>query len=404
MVLNQLIRLVIGKPPSPRDLIPPAPKGYTSDTSVYGQPPAAARDDIRALRAARCANTESDAYRLMRRYPGKSIEWIIKKHKPRRRAKRTRALTVAMLLFFGVATPAAAQPPAAPCAKVVTSWVNVRSAPNTDSQILGVVRRGYTFDPTGITPDRRWFALEYQGQTAYIRAMPSYISTTCYIPPIGAVATPAAAPGPNILISASAINPPLPAPGQAFTLSLTLRNDGPDAGAFAVALTMGDLFLHKTVARLASGDSGVVDFELTQPVTGRHTLEVLIDPESALGPPGPRSKQTISYSIDRPYTAQGGITIPAAANLDLWGGRPDLSWGIDGLTALDGGGLAVWELGLSEVHHDALAALTPAALIPPDQIQVGTLIAVRLSERNWGLLRISEITPDGIRIQYFVYG
>ncbi|MGM9615858.1 MAG: SH3 domain-containing protein [Oscillospiraceae bacterium] len=50
----------------------------------------------------------------------------------------------------------------------VTSDVNVRSAANTDSTILGVAKVGTSLPTTGITDGGKWFRVSYNGQEGYV--------------------------------------------------------------------------------------------------------------------------------------------------------------------------------------------------------------------------------------------
>lgn len=69
----------------PRDKLPLLPLRYSSDHSPYGKPPAKYAHMITILKMRALARTDQDAMRLIRRYPGKSLDELIKITTRRRR-------------------------------------------------------------------------------------------------------------------------------------------------------------------------------------------------------------------------------------------------------------------------------------------------------------------------------
>ena len=65
--------------------LPLLPREFTSDMSRSGAIPARYRDAIHRLKVHGLARADQDAYRLLKKFPGKSIDKIVRQNKRKRR-------------------------------------------------------------------------------------------------------------------------------------------------------------------------------------------------------------------------------------------------------------------------------------------------------------------------------
>jgi hypothetical protein len=83
--INKIRRYFFSQKRSLRSKLPLTPRRPTSKYSPWGDPPASLRADIVKLKYYGLANTDADAYRLIKKHPGKTITRIIELESPKRR-------------------------------------------------------------------------------------------------------------------------------------------------------------------------------------------------------------------------------------------------------------------------------------------------------------------------------
>jgi len=318
------------------------------------------------------------------------------------------ALLILLLVFLISINPVHGQQPKA---TVLALAVNVRSGPGVQYPTLGQLRRGARFWVTAITSDLGWLAFSYWGKDAYVTAQPDLVTVDVDLAQLPATtladsASPVST-GATIALTDYVISPVVPAPGEPFQVSLTLKNTGgTDAGLFSVATTFlpSNTFAWATVAKLGAGESGVIVLrDPGEQATGRFIIRIALDVENRLGEVGKNALPEVTYRIDRPYLAQSSIKLEPFTNIDLHGGIPDLALDLAGLTALNKAELAVLDgLTLPDVHYDLLAPVKGAS-VAADKLQAGTLIGLKTAEGRRGLLRVAAYDGRVLEVQYFIY-
>jgi hypothetical protein len=208
------------------------------------------------------------------------------------------------------------------------------------------------------------------------------------------------------------MNPPIPQPGQPFTLHVTIKNQGnADAGAFAVATSFkpGDKYTAVNVPGLGAGQTTIVDLTNTVDGTGTFTVAVVLDLNKQVdeGPAGEANNMpTFTYKIDHAYIAQGTVNIAPGNSVDFQGGSPDVSWTTTQMAPVGAAKIgAMPGVQLSDVHYDFLSPdkvnTTP---IPRSQLTPGMLVAIYTAEGKRGVLRVSGYSGDTIILDFYIYG
>jgi hypothetical protein len=298
-----------------------------------------------------------------------------------------------------------------PLATVRALAVNVRSGPGAQYPAIGQLKQGARFWVTAVTPDFGWLFFSYWGKDAYVTAQPGLVTVDVDLAQLpGATvadSVPPASTGAAIALSDYVVSPVVPAPGEPFEISLTLKNTGStDAGLFSVAASFSpsNTFAWATVGKLGAGESGTVVLRDTgEQATGRFTIQVALDVENRLGDVVKDSLPEVTYRIDRPYIAQSSIKLEPFTNVDLHGGTPDLALDLAGLSALNGAQLVLLtDLALPDVHYDLLAQVKGAA-VAADKLLPGALIGLKTAEGRRGLLRVAAYDGRVLEVQYFIY-
>jgi ABC-type branched-subunit amino acid transport system substrate-binding protein len=323
--------------------------------------------------------------------------------------------------------PTATQPPTATPNGVVgtmKSTVNVRTGPGTVYPVIGQLRKGDQEQLVGASSDFKWYVINFRQQQGWISASlvdvfgdvktlpvvaPPPTPIPSPTPP--ASATPAPPPQADIIMVSATMNPPIPQPGQPFTLSVIIKNQGNiDAPGFAVATTFepGGKYTAVNLPGLGAGQQTQVDLPNTVGGTIVHTLAIVLDLNNQVdeGPTGEaNNKPTFTYRIDHTYAAQGNISINPGNSADFDGGGADVGWDGTNLAPLAPGKIGI--LGgvvLEQVHYDLLAPSTVnTAPLNKANLGPGTLIAIYTAQNKRGVLRVSGYAGNTIQLEYFIY-
>ncbi len=308
-------------------------------------------------------------------------------------------------------------------------FVNVRRGPGTAYEILGRANRGAKFKAEGRNIDSTWFVITFDGQQAWITSDSKLVSVFGDVaslpevqPPPLPTATPTRTPRPptntptivpraNIVFLNASLNPPIPQPGQPFTLTVTVQNQGTaNATQFAVAASFkpGEVYAAGIVPSLAVGAQGTVALTATVNGTGVETIAIVLDLNQEVdeGPAGEADNQPLfTYRIDRPYIAQGTIQIAPGTSLDLYGGTQDLNYTGPNLLSINGALISILSgVQLSQVHYDLLApGVVTGNNLPQPSLTPGTVIGFYTAEGQRGVLRVQSYNGPNIVLEYFIY-
>jgi len=303
--------------------------------------------------------------------------------------------------------------------------VNVRNGPGANYLVIGQLRKGDQVPLIGASADFKWYVINFRQQNGWISAdLVTVFGDARTLPVVAAPPTPipsatplaSATPAPpalaDIIMLSAAMNPPVPQPGQPFTLHVTIKNQGSaDAGPFAVATSFkpGDKYTAANVPGLGAGQTTAVDLTNTVDGTGTYTVAIVLDLNKQVdeGPAGEANNSpTFTYKIDHPYIAQGTVNIAPGNSVDFHGGSPDVSYTTTQMAPVGAAKIgAMPGVQLSDVHYDFLSPdkvnTTP---IPRSQLTPGMLIAMYTAEGRRGVLRVSGYSGDTIIVDFYVYG
>lgn len=323
--------------------------------------------------------------------------------------------------------PTAPPPPTATPNGVVgtmKSTVNVRTGPGTVYGVIGQLRKGDQEQLVGASGDFKWYVINFRQQQGWISAslvdvfgdiktLPVVAAPPTPIPSPTPLATNTPAPPPqaDIIMVSATLNPPIPQPGQPFTLSVLIKNQGNiDAPAFAVATTFepGGKYTAANLPGLGAGQQTQVDLSNTVGGTIVHTLAVVLDLNNQVdeGPNGEaNNKPTFTYRIDHTYAAQGNINIDPGNSADFDGGGADVGWDGNNLTPLAPGQIGILNgVVLEQVHYDLLAPSTVSANpLARANLNPGVLIAIYTAQGKRGVLKVTGYAGNTIQLQYFIY-
>lgn len=313
-------------------------------------------------------------------------------------------------------------------AQVISSFLNVRAGPGTVYPIIGRLNRNERVELIGANTDFTYYVIIFRQRQAWIsgdRTLLRIISgdrrtlplvepppTPTPRPTRTPTFTPTPEPFPDIVLVTANLVPPIPAPGQPFTLQVTIRNQGGlNAGEFAVATAFdpGQVYSAQIVPGLAVGAQTTVNLTGTVTGTGNFTIAIVLDLNAQVdeGPLGEENnKPNFSYKIDRPYIASGTNQIAPVTSVDLGsGGTQDISWDGTNLSPINGTLFALLTVPLNAVHWDYLspALVSSGAPIPIGSLPPGTLVGIKAAEGNRGVLRVVGYNGANIILEYYIY-
>ena len=324
-------------------------------------------------------------------------------------------------------------------ATVLAQRLNVRTGPGIVYDIIGELTRGEQQRLIGANADFSWYAIEFRAQTAWISGGSRFVSVfgdprtlpiiqappTPTLPPSPtptltrtpsltptASLTPTPQPFPDLVMLSASLNPPIPQPGQPFSLLVNVQNAGTaPAGEFAVATSFepGAVYSAAIVPGLGPGVQTIVALNATVFGTGNFTIAIVLDLNNQVdeGPTGEANNQpTFSYRVDRPYVAQGSFQIAPVTNIDFFGGTADATYDGINLTPINGALISILPgLQLNDVHYDYLTPVVVNNALPLAQANLppGIVMGMYTAEGQRGVLRVAGYNGVNIILEYFVY-
>jgi hypothetical protein len=317
-----------------------------------------------------------------------------------------------------------APPTATPNGVVATAkgTLNVRSGPGENYPVIGQLRKGEQYQVIGASQDLRWLVINYRAANGWIIATGvdifGNLNTVPIVPapptptPMPATFTPTPTPVADIILVSATLSPAIPAPGQAFTLSATIRNNGlADAPAFAVATTFqpGNVYSSQNLPGLGAGQQTTVNLNGAISDCAIQTVAIVLDLNSQV-PETPEGrandKPPFSYKIDHSYMAQGHQNITSPGSADFDGGGADVSW--NGTSLSPSGPAQIGVLGgTTDVNSVTWCMLTSGTVsgssINKSSMPPGTLIAMYTSSGKRGVLKVTGYSGSTLQADYYVY-
>ena len=321
-------------------------------------------------------------------------------------------------------TPAPTATPDGVAVTIQSAVQNVRSGPGLNYDVLGQLREGEQVEVIGSTADTAWVVVNFRGQqgwmATYLLEVFGDLRTVAIInppptpTPAPPTATPTPSPIPDIVITAA--SPNRITIGVPFSVVVTVRNQGSaNAGGFAVAATFepDGVYSAVNIPTLAAGTQTNVTLTGTlNSTTGQQTVVIVADLNNQVneGPNGEANNTTFqyTYTVDRPVTNTGTITMNQGSTLNLEGsGLIDILWDVsDNLIQQNGTLMYVMSgiTSLDQVHYDKI----DPALATPNNINAAVLpnayIGVITAEGNRGVLRVDSVVTGGpLTLTYRVY-
>ena len=321
-------------------------------------------------------------------------------------------------------TTAAPVPSATPTGyhlKITRDFLNVRSGPGTDYEIIGQVIEGSQARILGANVDHSWVIIDFRGQWGWVAA---YLAETFgdrnLVPIIQPPATPTPAPTdtpspqpePDLVVLNA--QPARLAIGQATAIDVTILNQGlSPAGGFAVAgaFQPGGQYAGVNLAGLNAGQQANLQLRpLLSGPTGPQSVVIVVDLNQEVyeGDAGESNNRAFvyNYMADRPVLASGAWTT-SAGSIDLDGdASPDLSWTGNALAALGAAAFAAVDQfsTLSQTHFDAISG-APANTTIVDVSQLAAKVyALVTADGHRGAMQVTDVTRNGpITIEYRIY-
>jgi uncharacterized repeat protein (TIGR01451 family) len=208
------------------------------------------------------------------------------------------------------------------------------------------------------------------------------------------------------------LSPPIPQPGQPFTLTVTVQNQGQaDAGEFAVATSFqpGNVYSAAIVPGLPAGQLTNVNLTATVPGTGVETIAIVLDLNKQVyeGPSGEANNEPVfSYRVDVPYAVQSTVQLAPSTSFDLFGGTQDINYTGTDLVPINGAQLGLLGgLQLTQIHYDMLtpSVINSVAPIPQAALPPNTLIGIYTAEGRRGVLRVVSYSGPNILLEFYIY-
>jgi len=314
-----------------------------------------------------------------------------------------------------IAAPATTATPTGYHLRITREFLNVRSGPGTEYDIIGQVIEGAQMRIQGANVDHSWVVIDFRGQSGWVAA---YLAETFgdrnLVPILQPPATPTPEPPqePDLLVlnaQPSRLNI-----GQSTTLYVTLLNQGlSPASRFAVAGTFqpGGQFAGVNLAGLDAGQQTTVQLQPNlNGTSGPQSAVIVVDLNQEVyeGATGESNNQAyvFNYMADRPVLASGAWTT-SAGSIDLDGdANADLAWSGNDLVAL--GNAAFAAIGqfstLSQTHYDVIAAVQANATIVDAGQLANKVYALKTADGHRGAMQVTAVARNGsITIEYRIY-
>ena len=321
-----------------------------------------------------------------------------------------------------VPTAAPATATAAPTAtptgyhlRITRDFLNVRSGPGTEYDIIGQVIEGTLARILGATIDHSWVVIDFRGQWGWVAA---YLAETIGDRNLAPIIQPPATPTPPppqepdlVVLGAQPLRLHI---GQPNVVNVTLLNQGlGSAGRFAVAGTFapGGQFAGVNLAGLDAGQQATAQLQpnLSGP-SGPQSVVIVIDLNQEVyeGAAGEANNQVFVYEYvaDRPVLSSGTRTT-SAGSIDLDGdAKPDLSWTGNDLEALGSAAFAamVQFSALSQTHFDVIHAMPANTTIANADQLANKVYSLMTADGHRGAMQVTSVTRNGpITIDYRIY-
>jgi len=313
------------------------------------------------------------------------------------------------------ATPAPTATPSGYHLRITRDFLNVRSGPGTEYDIIGQVIEGTLARILGANVDHSWVIIDYRGQWGWVAA---YLADTIGDRNLAPIIQPPATPTPPppqepdlVVLGAQPLRLHI---GQPNGVNVTLLNQGLGAaGSFAVAGTFapGGQFAGVNVAGLDAGQQATAQLHpnLSGP-SGPQAVVIVIDLNQEVyeGAAGEANNQVFVYEYvaDRPVLSSGTWTT-SAGSIDLDGdAKPDLSWTGNELAAL--GSAAFAEMGqfsaLSQTHFDVIQAMQANTTIANADQLANKVYSLMTADGHRGAMQVTSVRRNGpITIDYRIY-
>ena len=301
--------------------------------------------------------------------------------------------------------------------------VNLRSGPSTDFDILGQFLAGEVAPVIAANIDYSWLVINWRGQQVWISSDVVEVfdpaNLIIQLPIVDAVTiqTPGAVTNPNVqsggadlIIDSVVLNPPTLIPGQPFSATVFVRNQG---GVAAGGFTVGTTFLPGNIS--VTGNSvgvpanSAVGVELATVVTssGSYTVDIVVDTLGTVAETNEANNiYSFSYTVSAPIIAQvEGLTVTNNVPIVMTGGTPDIIW--DGATLLAQGNARLGVIPGLNYDTATLTNIDPNALtlnaIGADQFVTGAVVVIITSEGLRGVIRVEAIVNNVVIISYRVF-
>ncbi|GJQ51263.1 MAG TPA: hypothetical protein PLD47_13895 [Aggregatilineales bacterium] len=409
-IIIRLLRYLF-PPRTPRQKLPLTSIGYSGTQSRYGKTPQNLKLLARALVAANVARDEGHAYMIIRNEPADSdLKTLIRKYKRPRRfrgrlvmaAIRFKRILWAWMILVFMAGAVSVGAQGGVKGTVLAERLPVRECPATDCPEIGELKAGGKFVISGQSAGGSWLFFRYWDRDGWVEYAEADIALIGELATLPIISTRTLLP---VVLGSWSIDPIQPAPGQAYTLTLTLQNaGGTDTAGFALgALFPGGHFAYLSVPPLPSGGAGTIRIPAPgEKTTGNQTITVILDMDQVLIPtPDEGQRITIPVRIDRPYRTQGTVTVAPDSNISLEGGGVDLQFADGQLRA--GEGVAIQIItDLAEAHYDGLETIE-GERIGAEGLKPGVLAGIHTSQKARGVLRIVRMDGEGLTVYYALY-
>lgn len=297
--------------------------------------------------------------------------------------------------------------------------VNLRAGPGTEYEIVDQLQLGDTATVIGVNPGATWLVINHEGETVWVAADivevfdPSNLLSQ--LPIVQPNTSPGVVPGQlvegiDLTIEGIVLNPPQIAPGQPFTLQVTVRNLGTvAAGSFSVAMILqpGNTTITAGSTGLGAGQSAIVTLSGTVQSTGVYTTSLTVDAtNSVLESNENNNIFPLTYTADRPIMSRiDFVQLPVGTAYDLAGGTADLIWTGAQIEGQNNARFGVIYAGSYEAID--YAAIDPNVVInyilPANMIGTGSMIGFITAEGRRGVMRVDTLAGNLLTISYRVY-
>lgn len=316
-------------------------------------------------------------------------------------------------------TPQPSATPSVVTLTVLQEAVNLRAGPGTEFEIVGQLEFGDTAEVIGANADFTWLVINFEGDTVWVAADIVDVfdpgSLMAQLPIVQPANNPSLPPGQQVngvdlTIEGIVLNPPQLAPGQPFTLQVSVRNLGNvAAGSFSVSVVLqpGNITLTTGSTGLGAGQSAIVTLSGTLQGTGSSTSTITVDATNVVAESNENNNTfPLTYSSDHPILSRiDFVQLPIGTPFDLAGGSPDLIW--TG-TQIEGQGNARYGVLFAGAYETVdYNAIDPNVVInfilPAGNIGTGSVIGFITAEGRRGVMRVDSIVGTGLTISYRVY-